>query len=346
MNALLHTRSLSEATTIAQLGGTLSMRLLTAPFRFVVRNVMEFVDINGLYLAAAIAYYSFMSIFPLSLVLIWTSRQFIGIERFDQHLIQGIESLVPVVNSVGDTSFIEDFILHAIATNNAFTLFSLVGLVFGALGVFGAIRKSMNEIWGVERYRPLIHQRFVDLMLMITASCVLFLSLMLALVFTFIEQIMAFMFPEAAQINPVFTTAVRWLAPLTLTWLAITVIYSWLPNVDVHLREVALVSAMTTVAFELVKAGFIFYLQGVAPSMASLYGSMSTMMLFFVFIYAQSIVLLVGAMFAVKRTRRKRSEELARAQSESQALDRNGVDGVHCVSISLNGMRQAGVVAH
>lgn len=345
MDAITQTRYFIEARAIANHGSLVSPRLLTAPFRFVVRNAMEFVDINGLYLAAAIAYYSFMSIFPMSLVLIWASRQFIGIERFDQHLIDGIESLVPVLTSVGGSSFIEDFILHAVATNNALGLFSLVGLVFGALGVFGAIRKSMNEIWGVEQYRPLVHQRLVDLMLMITASCVLFLSLMLALVFTFIEQIMAFMFPEVSQINPVLTSAIRWLAPLSLTWLAITVIYSWLPNVDIRLSEVALVSAVTTLAFELVKAGFIFYLQGVAPSMLSLYGSMSTLMLFFVFIYVQSIVLLVGAMFAVKRARRKRSELRMRVDSESAAATRGGVDGETCRPISLTGTRQAGVVA-
>ena len=342
----MQTRSFSDASAIVPSSSPVNLRLLTLPFRFVIRNVMEFVDINGLYLAAAIAYYSFMSIFPLSLVLIWASRQFIGIERFDQHLIDGIESLVPVLTSTEATSFIEDFILHAIATNNAFTLFSLVGLVFGALGVFGAIRKSMNEIWGVERYRPLIHQRFVDLLLMITGSCVLFLSLMLALLFTFIEQIMAFMFPEAAQINPVLATFIRWIAPLTLTWLAITVVYSWLPNVDVRLTEVALVSALTTLAFELVKAGFIFYLQSVAPSMVSLYGSMSTMMLFFLFIYAQSIVLLVGAMFAVKRTRRKRKEAQVAAGVDLTLETRVGVDGESWVSISLKGAKpaQAGVV--
>ena len=337
--------SFSEAGTVPQLGSPLLMRYATFPFRFVARNAMEFVDINGLYLAAAIAYYSFMSILPLSLVLIWASREIIGIERFDQHLIDGIESVVPVLTAAGGSSFVEDFILHAIATNNAVTLFSLVGLVFGALGVFGAIRKSMNEIWGVEQYRPLVHQRIVDLMLMMTASCVLFLSLMLAITFTFIEQLMAFMFPEVGQINPVLTSAIRWLAPLSLTWLAITVAYSWLPNVDVRLTEVMLVSAATTLAFELVKAGFIFYLQSVAPSVVSLYGSMTTMTLFFLFIYAQSIVLLVGAMFAVKRTRRKRMLEQQRTGADSQADTHGGVDGATSDSISLNGARLSGVVA-
>lgn len=346
MGAQMRTQSFSETSAATQFGMPLGLRYVTLPFRFVARSVMEFVDINGLYLAAAIAYYSFMSMFPLALVLIWGSREIIGIERFDQHLIEGIESVVPVLTAAGGSSFIEDFILHAIATNNAVTLFSLVGLVFGALGVFGAIRKSMNEIWGVERYRPLVHQRLVDLMLMITASCVLFLSLMLALAFTFIEQIMAFMFPEVSQINPVLTSAVRWLAPLSLTWLAITVAYSWLPNVNVRLTEVMLVSACTTIAFELVKAGFIFYLQSVAPTIVSFYGSMTTTTLFFLFIYAQSIVLLVGAMFAVKRTLHRRALARSRSVVDSQASTRRGVDGDATVSISLKVPPFAGVVAH
>ena len=299
-------RQLTDWQHYAPAAFRLGVRSVIAAARFVGRSAMEFVNINGLYLAAAIAYYSFMSLLPLSLVLIWASRQIIGIEQFDQRLVEGIEGVVPVLNTAGGHSFISEFIGRAVASNVAVTLFSLIGTFLGALGVFGAIRKSMNEIWGVPQARNLIIQRAIDVTLMIGAMCVLFASLILAMALTFIQQIISVMLPDAPQISPVIYEVVRWLGPLCLTFFSITVIYSWLPNVNVRLREVMLVSFLTTLAFEVVKAGFIFYLEQVAPSLVSFYGSVSTLMFFFYFVYAQSIVLLLGAMFSVKWVRRNR----------------------------------------
>ena len=213
------------------------------------------------------------------------------------------------------------------------------------MGVFGAIRKSMNEIWGVEQYRPLLHQRVIDLFLMITGSCVIFVSLMLAIVFSFIEPIMDFMFPDSAHLSPLLIAVIRWGVPISLTWGAITVIYSWLPNVEVGLSEVALVAAITTVAVELVQLGFIFYLQQAAPSLVSFYGSLSTMMFFFYFVYAQSIVLLLGAMFAAKRTLRNRCRDSLAGRDCEPSDDRSAIDHADSVSVSLTRSRHLGDVA-
>ena len=311
-------------------------RLLTAPVKFVARSAMEFVEINGLYLAAAIAYYSFMSIFPLALVLLWVSRQWIGIEEFDARLIAGIEAVVPVLGTAEGSSFIEDFIQRAVSANAALTLASLAGLLLGALGIFGAIRKSMNEIWGVEQYRPLLIQRVWDVCMMIAGSCVLFLSLMLAIVFTFLEQIMTLLFPEVAHLSPVLIAAIRWSVPLAITWAAITVIYSWLPNVEVGLSEVVWVAGATTIAFELVKAGFIFYLQQETQSIVSIYGSLSTIMFFLYFVYAQSIVLLMGAMFAAKRTHRRRCKDSISGRECDMHSQHGDIEPDGSVSVSLS----------
>ena len=340
-----HNRTISEAGSSASVGLHIVLRLIAAPALFIKRSALEFVEINGLYLAAAIAYYSFMSIFPLVLVLLWVSRRWIGIAEFDQRLVEGIEGVIPVMTAAGGSSFIAEFIQRAAETNSVLTLFSLVGLLLGAMGVFGAIRKSMNEIWGVEQYRPLLHQRVIDLFLMIAGSCVLFLSLMMAIVFSFIEPIMDFMFPDADHLSPILIAAIRWGVPISLTWGAITVIYSWLPNVEVGLSEVALVAAITTVAVEVVQFGFIFYLQQVAPSLISFYGSLSTMMFFFYFVYAQSIVLLLGAMFAAKRTLRNRSRASLAGIASEPSDEHAVIDHPDRVSVSLTRSRQLGNAA-
>ena len=57
---------------------------------------------------------------------------------------------------------------------------------------------------------------------------------------------------------------------------------------------------LATVAFEIAKYVFIFFLRNSGGLLASIYGSISTIMMFFLFVYVESIILLAGAMLSAK----------------------------------------------
>ena len=268
---------------------------------FLVRNVNDFLSINGHYLAAAIAFYGFMSIFPLSIALLWLSRRLIGIENFEQRLVDGILTQIPVLNAGDGISFVENFINEVVTTNNpALTGFAGLGLFIAGMGVFGSIRKSVNIIWGISRPRPFLIERVMDMALMLGASCLLFLSLLITALLTFVEQLTAFFFPGAPPFNQSFATLVGWVAPPVMTYIVFVVVYWWLPNTTTRVREVAGIALIGAAAFEITKLVFIFYLNRAGGSLSSLYGSISTIMLFFFFVYVEAIVLLAGAMLSAK----------------------------------------------
>lgn len=303
-----------------------ALRMVVWAVMFVVRNVNDFLSINGHYLAAAIAFYGFMSIFPLSIALLWLSRRFVGIENFEQRLVEGIVAQIPVLDADEGVSFVENFIQEVVSTNNpALTGFAGLGLFIAGMGVFGSIRKSVNIIWGIARPRPFLIERVMDMALMLGASSLLFLSLLVTTALAFIEQLTGFFFPNAQQFDPTFARLVGWIAPPVMTYIVFVVIYWWLPNTKTRVTEVAGLALLGAAAFEITKLVFIFYLNRAGSSLSSLYGSISTIMLFFFFVYVEAIVLLAGAMLSAKWSNfmrvRNQKKQVAALEASLRRID-------------------------
>ncbi len=279
---------------------------------FLYRNVNDFMSVNGHYLAAAIAFYSFLSIFPLSIALITLWRFVVGIEGFEDRLITGIVTQIPVLAETEGPSFVEGFI-HNVSNDPAVTSsLTGLGLFIAGMGVFGSIRKSVNVIWGIHRPRPFLIERAIDFVMMMVASSLLFLAVLLSAIFSFIQEITELLATEVAPFDQWFFLAAGLIIPSAITYVVFTVIYWWLPNTKVRLLEIFGVALLTTVVFEIAKYVFIFFLRNSGGLLASIYGSISTVMMFFFFVYVESIVLLAGAMLSAKWTNHLRIRDQRR----------------------------------
>lgn len=289
-------------------------------FWFIYANVNDFMSVNGHYLAAAIAFYAFLSIFPLSIALITLWRFVVGLEGFEDRLIAGIVTQIPVLAETEGPSFVEGFI-HNVSNEPAVTS-SLTGLTLfvAGMGVFGSIRKSVNVIWGIQRPRPFLVERAIDFIMMMVASALLFLSILLSAVFSFIQEIASLLAADGdgglgAPIDQWLLVTAGYVVPSAITYIVFLVVYWWLPNTKVKFTDILGVAALTTLAFEIAKYVFIFFLRNSAGLLASIYGSISTIMMFFLFVYIESIILLGGAMLSAKWSNHLRVQEQRRQNS-------------------------------
>ena len=257
-------------------------------------------SVNGHYLAAAIAFYAFLSIFPLAIALITLSRLIVGWEGFEDRLVNGIVSQIPVLAETEGPSFVERFVQNV--SNEPAVTSSLTGLTLfiAGMGVFGSIRKSVNVIWGIQRPRPFLIERAIDFVMMVIASSLLFLSLLLSAVCSFIQEIAQLLATDRAPFDQWFLVVAGYVIPSAITFLVFVVVYWWLPNTKVKFADILSVGLLATVAFEIAKYVFIFFLRNSGGLLASIYGSISTIMMFFLFVYIESIILLAGAMFSAK----------------------------------------------
>ena len=269
-------------------------------FWFAYHNVNDFMSVNGHYFAAAIAFYSFLSIFPLSIALITLWRLSVGIEGFEDRLITGIVAQIPVLAETEGPSFVEGFI-HNVSNQPALTSsLTGLGLFIAGMGVFGSIRKSVNVIWGIQRPRPFLTERAIDFVMMTVASLLLFLALLLSTFFSFISEITELLATDATPFDQWFLIVAGFTIPSVITYFVFTVVYWWLPNTQVRLLEILGVALLATIAFEIAKYVFIFFLRNSGGLITSIYGSISTVMMFFFFIYVEAIILLAGAMLSAK----------------------------------------------
>ncbi len=207
---------------------------------------------------------------------------------------------IPVLAETDGPSFVEGFIRNVSNQPAVTSSLTGLGLFIAGMGVFGSIRKSVNVIWGIQRPRPFLIERAIDFVMMMVASSLLFLALLLSTFVSFISEIAELLATDGAPFDQWFLFVAGFAIPSVITYFVFTVIYWWLPNTKVRLLEILGVAFLATIAFEIAKYVFILFLRNSGGLLTSIYGSISTVMMFFFFVYVEAIILLAGAMLSAK----------------------------------------------
>ena len=290
--------------------------------RFIISNFNEFLGKNGPYMSAAIAYYAFFALFPLSLALIAVFSLVLHIEGFEEQLIEGLRIQIPVL-AEADDEFLGNFFQSISRGRAVGSIVAVVGLFWVSQQVFSAIRKSINVIWGIEKTRPFLTERLMDIALMFGAATLLFASVFITGLLTFFQELSAILLPNAPISDPVLWQQSAVLVPLLLSFFVFLTLYWWLPNTKLRFRDVWPTALAGAAAFEISKVIFIFYLRNASGVATSIYGGLSTIIVLMIFVYVSSIILLVGAMLTSRYAfYLAQSEQKKRNRSLSKSLER------------------------
>lgn len=262
--------------------------------KFVASNFNEFLDKNGPYMSAAIAFYAFFALFPLSLALITIFSLFLGIEGFEDSLILGLETQIPVLAAQDDT-FLTNFFQSLRSDIPVTSAVAVLGLIFASKAVFSSIRKSVNAIWGITKTRPFLTEQAMDFLLLVGAALLLIISFSITAVFGFFEDLTTIVAPNTPVSGEALWAQVARLSPPVLSFLVFLILYWWLPNTKLRFKEVFPTALLGAAAFEISKAVFILYLQNAAGITNGIYGGVSAIIVLMVFVYVSAIILLVGA---------------------------------------------------
>ncbi|MSQ08975.1 MAG: YihY/virulence factor BrkB family protein [Dehalococcoidia bacterium] len=312
--------------------------MIITPYRYIARfiafcasNFNEFLDKNGPYMAAAIAFYALFSIFPLMLALVTVFGFFLGIEDFNQRLVEALESQVPVLKESGGV-ILE--VLNNISTQRVVSsVLAVLGLLWISSGVFGSVRKSVNTIWGIKRTRSFVHERLIDFTLLFGATSILFASLYTTVLLGFVQSNQSFMVLGAQASGPLVSRLLATVIPPILSFGAFFVIYWWLPNTKIRLRDAAPTALAGALAFEAAKQSFVYYLREIGgPN--DIYGAMGAVIILMAWVYVSAIILLGGAQLTarytswVARAQQHRHNRLLSANLERVRMSRS-LPGIH-----------------
>jgi len=268
------------------------------------RGFLGFYNSDNLTYAASIAYYALLSLFPFFMLAFALLGRAAGDPRDRTAVLEFVLQYFP---SQFDfiTRQLDSFGTNAIGVGVAGT----IALVWGALGVFGAISTSVNYAWGVEKQRSFWKHKLFSFVMLLVAGLILLIALLLisasqVVGASWFAGVLA-RFPGLAVLRG-FT--VRHATTL-LFILVVGLIYYFVPNAKVRFRDVWIGALVTGLLWKGVLEGFSWYMRDMSR-FARVNGSIAAVVVFLVWVYIQAVILLYGAEFtaAYARLRRGRPE--------------------------------------
>lgn len=226
--------------------------------------------------------------------------------RSDQIAVRSDNAVIDTIRGVSDVS-------------GALTIVGLVGMAWSASAMFGAVRKSLNIAWNTDVRRPLVQQKLLDLGMVLGLGAMLGLSVAgTAALRTFRELSDDALGPLSTGTG-LFWSILPFVLPAIFSFTVFLLLYRFVPNVETHFRDVLPGALLATVLFEALKNGYALYIASF-NNFAGAYGALGGILLFLLWTYLSSSILLLGAEFAVEYPRVMRGDYATAPGGQSRPL--------------------------
>jgi membrane protein len=253
------------------------------------RTVAEVIGDNCLGLAAQLAYYFFLALFPALLFLV-ALISFIPIENLMDDIVNTLARVAP-----GEVlTIVQDQILK-IAHDQAGGLltFGMVGTIWSSSSGVTAIIDSLNQAYDIQESRPWWKVRLTALGLTVALAIFIVISTALVVVGPTLAEKVA----EWFHLGPVFTWTwkiVQWPLVFLLVTTAIALIFYFAPDAEQDWVWITPGSVLATLLWLLVSLGFKFYVSHFGSYNAT-YGTIGGVIVLLLWFYVSALAVLVGA---------------------------------------------------
>lgn len=244
----------------------------------------KFIEHEALTLAAALAYYTLLSLAPLVVFLVVAIGAF---SETSQHLVvQNFEAaLGPRAGEV-----VTVILANAVANrrlSSATSVLSAIVLFVAATGMFVQLQAGLNRVWEVKpkpgfHFRDWLRRRGVTFLMVIVLGGLLVATLL-------VGAIIRIFVPDTAQWLPL----VHLTGGLLLSAALFAVLYKYLPDTVIAWRDVLLGGLITALLVGLGRYGLSIYFR--YSSIASVYGATGSLVVLLLMFYYSFAMLYFGA---------------------------------------------------
>ena len=256
---------------------------------------------NATRLSAALAYYAIFSLAPLIVIAVSIAGLVFGEEAARGQLSGQIRSLA------GETAGNAIQALAKGAAHRSAGIFAaiagIIALLFGASGVFGELKRSLNDVWGVVAQpggslMAALRDRFLSFAMVLGIGFLLVVSLVVSVG---VAAVTAYL-RSALPLPPGVFAAGDLVISLGVVTLLFAMIFKILPDVSIRWRDVAIGAIGTALLFTIGK--FLIGLYLGASSVASSYGAAGSVIVALLWVYYSACILFFGAEFTKVYARR------------------------------------------
>lgn len=277
-------------------------------------------DDNASRLAAALAYYSLLSLAPLLVIAVAVSGFFFGEDAARGKVAAELGAIVG-----GDAAQSIQTVVNAAESPAKGVLGTIAGvatLFFGASGVFGELQSSMNTVWEVKP-KPgggllrEVRRRFFSFTMVLGVAFLLLVSLVVSSVLSSVGTFFEGYLPGGEVLWQVVNFAVS----LCIVALLFAVIFMYVPDAKIRWADVWVGGVVTALLFTIGKLALGLYIGKAA--VGSAYGAAGSIIALVVWVYYATQIFLLGAEFTQVQARRRgrqiQPSEGAVATSEERA---------------------------
>jgi membrane protein len=249
--------------------------------------------------AAAIAYFSVFSLFPVILLSIAIASFSLG-SSMDQHIIvQRLEFVAPALGQL-----LGENIDEIILARGPVTIIALVGLIWSASTIFNTLTQTLYDIWGHKQRRPVWKRRGLAIIfVLVFVGPILFMG-------SFAGSMLAnFRTWLPDRIIPI-GDGISFVLAVLLDIALFMVLYINLPHGTTTWREVLPGAIGAGLLWELAKKAFLFFVTTYISVSNLVYGSVAAVIAFLIWAYLSGLIFLFGAFLSVSyyQLRQQRQE--------------------------------------
>ena len=257
-------------------------------------------------LAAAISYYVLFSVVPLVIVATSVFGMVIRNSDLRQRVIDRVVDATPLEEQQGH-DLVENTVRGVSRASIGLSLVGLAGMAWSASAMVAAARRALNVVWEVRMSRPVVQAKLIDFALLLSIGLLLVASVAGTTALHIFRQISIDRLGPLSGDSFFVWTALGLVVPALLALGVFLLLYRYLPAVDVTFRDLWPGALLAALLFEVLQNSFAFYVAHF-NNYNLVYGSLGAVLLFLLWAYLATNIMLFGAEFAVQYGRLRRGE--------------------------------------
>lgn len=252
--------------------------------RLILRALEKFSEDHGFFLSSAITFNLLICLIPFILLMLASvGRYLYGSREVLTYIRTYLEDVLPSSdpNIMGN-------ILRVIRTRKIVGGLGIAGLIWTSTWVFSSIRTAFHGVFHEERERGFLHGKAIDLGMILLAGGFLLISISLNSAISYVQGSY-----YTAPLKPAIHLFLTYVASFFFSFWIFFLIYKIVPNKKIRFDTALKAASFTTILWEMARHLFGWYVIHLGR-FSMVYGSLSALAVFFLWIYYSSAVLVLG----------------------------------------------------
>jgi membrane protein len=277
-------------------------RKLSGRLKFLWAVLKKFDRDHGFFLSAGITFNFIICLIPLSLLLLALVGTYLySAKEVLNHIRHSLEGVAPTL----DPKIMKN-ILGIIQSRKIAGVLGIIGLIWTSTWIFSSLRTAFHMIFQVKKARGIFHGKAIDLLMIGLAGISHLASMGLTSLMTYAQR---YRIQAPLDLGPIVGIFLKYLLPFIFTFWMFFLIYKILPNRKIRFKTAFQTAFFASLFWEVAKQLFGWYVFNIGK-FSMVYGSMSALIIFFLWVYYSSVIVLLGgeAVFLLEHRRESAHE--------------------------------------